>query len=57
MKFKIRNIKHKVTGELCFKEKELKISKVPICFFTPLRKIHRRYITLFYQTHKDSFSN
>lgn len=57
MKFKIRNIKHKVTGELCFKEKELKISKIPICFFTPLRKIHRRYIMLFYQTHKDSFSS
>lgn len=51
MKFKIRGIKHKMTSEICFNEKELKISKVAMCYFIPTRKVYTRYIKRYFIVH------
>lgn len=31
-----------MTSEICFNGKELKISKVALCYFIPIRKVYTR---------------
>lgn len=40
-----------MTGEICFNEKELKISKVVTCYFSPIRKVYTRYNKRYFIVH------